>query len=79
MIGHQDEQKSAPPIAALAANGTFVGIDRVGLESLASDDHRADMVAELISGGHREQDVPVAGLRLQLRRPQRCPSRCRPA
>jgi phosphotriesterase-related protein len=55
MIGHQDEQKSAAPIAALAANGTFVGIDRVGLESLASDDHRADMVAELIRGGHRER------------------------
>jgi len=55
MIGHQDEQKSAAPIAALAANGTFVGIDRVGLESLASDDHRADMVAELIRGGHRDR------------------------
>lgn len=55
MIGHQDEQKSAAPIAALAANGTFVGIDRVGLDSLASDDHRADMVAELVRGGHRER------------------------
>ncbi len=55
MIGHQDEQKSARPIAALAANGTFVGIDRVGLDMLASDDHRADMVAELIRGGHRER------------------------
>jgi phosphotriesterase-related protein len=54
MIGHQDEQKSAEAIAALAANGTFVGIDRVGLESLASDDHRADMVAQLVRGGHRE-------------------------
>jgi len=55
MIGHQDEQKSAAPIAALAANGTFVGIDRIGLDSLASDDHRADMVAELIQGGHRDK------------------------
>jgi phosphotriesterase-related protein len=55
MIGHQDEQKSAAPIAALAAKGTFVGIDRIGLESLASDDHRADMVAELIRGGHRDK------------------------
>ncbi len=55
MIGHQDEQKSAAPIAALAANGTFVGIDRVGMEGLASDDHRADMVVELVRGGHRER------------------------
>jgi phosphotriesterase-related protein len=55
MIGHQDEQASAAPIAALARNGTFVGIDRVGLEGLASDDHRADMVAELVRGGHRDR------------------------
>jgi phosphotriesterase-related protein len=55
MIGHQDEQKSAAPIAELAAKGTFVGIDRIGLESLASDDHRADMVAELVRGGHRDK------------------------
>jgi phosphotriesterase-related protein len=55
MIGHQDEQKSADPIAALAANGTFVGIDRIGLDSLASDDHRANMVADLIRGGHRDK------------------------
>ena len=55
MIGHQDEQKSAAAIAALAANGTFVGIDRVGLDMLASDDHRADMVTELVRGGHRER------------------------
>jgi phosphotriesterase-related protein len=54
MIGHQDEQKSADPIAALASKGTFVGIDRVGL-SMVEDDHRADMVAELVRGGHREQ------------------------
>lgn len=55
MIGHQDEQESAADIAALAANGTFVGIDRVGLEMLASDDHRADMVAELVRSGHRDR------------------------
>lgn len=52
LIGHQDEHADAAPIAALAANGTFVGIDRVGMESLASDDHRADMVAQLVRGGH---------------------------
>ncbi len=52
MIGHQDEQKSAEPIRQLADNGTFVGIDRVGLESLASDDHRADMAADLLRSGY---------------------------
>ena len=52
LIGHQDEQTSAEPIAALAERGTFVGLDRVGLDMLASDDQRADIAAELIRRGH---------------------------
>lgn len=52
MIGHQDEQESAEPIIRLAERGTFVGIDRVGLEILAPDTRRADHVATLIERGH---------------------------
>lgn len=52
MIGHQDEQESAEPIKQLAEQGTFVGIDRVGLDSLASDDHRADMAVDLLRSGY---------------------------
>lgn len=54
MIGHQDEQANAEPIKQLAERGTFVGIDRVGLDSLASDDHRADMAADLLRSGFRK-------------------------
>ena len=53
MIGHQDEQENAEPIKRLAEKGTFVGIDRVGLDSLASDDHRADMAADILRSGLR--------------------------
>jgi len=51
MIGHQDEQKSAEPIKQLAARGTFVGIDRIGMDKLASDEHRADMIVDLVDSG----------------------------
>lgn len=52
MIGHQDEHATPDPIARLAERGTFVGIDRVGMEALAPDDVRADNVAALIGQGH---------------------------
>ncbi len=50
LIGHQDEQPTPEPIIALAER-SFVGIDRVGLDSLASDDTRADNVAALVKAG----------------------------
>jgi phosphotriesterase-related protein len=55
LIGHQDEQSSAEPIRKLAQRGTFVGMDRIGLEMLSSDKRRADHVAELVRGGFVRQ------------------------
>ena len=52
LIGHQDEQSDVAAIRKLIDRGTFVGIDRVGLEILAPDTRRADHVATLISEGH---------------------------
>lgn len=52
LIGHQDEQTSADPIIALAERGTFVGMDRIGLEALAPDARRADHVAAVVKAGH---------------------------
>jgi len=52
LIGHQDEQVMADPIIKLAERGTFVGIDRVGIEALAPDERRADIVAALLRQGH---------------------------
>ncbi len=51
LIGHQDEQTDVAPIRKLAERGTFVGVDRIGLEILAPDDRRADHVAALVSDG----------------------------
>jgi phosphotriesterase-related protein len=52
LIGHQDEQTSVNPIIALAERGTFVGMDRIGLEALAPDARRADHVAAVLKAGH---------------------------
>lgn len=51
LIGHQDEQDDVAPIRKLAERGTFVGIDRIGLELLAPDERRADHVAALVRDG----------------------------
>jgi phosphotriesterase-related protein len=55
LIGHQDEQTDVAPIRKLAERGTFVGVDRIGLEILAPDDRRADHVATLVREGFTEQ------------------------
>ena len=55
LIGHQDEQAEVAPIRKLAERGTFVGIDRIGLELLAPDVRRADHVATLVREGFTSQ------------------------
>jgi phosphotriesterase-related protein len=55
LIGHQDEQTDVAPIRKLAERGTFVGVDRIGLEILAPDERRADHVATLVREGFTGQ------------------------
>jgi phosphotriesterase-related protein len=55
LIGHQDEQTSPEPMLKLAKRGTFVGVDRIGMEMLAPDDTRADNVTALVKHGHGKQ------------------------
>ncbi|MFA5885009.1 MAG: hypothetical protein WDA60_14255 [Acidimicrobiia bacterium] len=55
LIGHQDEQEDVAAIRKLAARGTFVGIDRIGLEVIAPDLRRADHVAALVHEGLTRQ------------------------
>jgi phosphotriesterase-related protein len=55
MIGHQDEQTDVAPIRKLLEQGTFVGIDRIGLELLAPDERRADHIAALVSEGFADR------------------------
>jgi len=51
LIGHQDEQEDVAPIRKLAERGTFVGIDRIGLELLAPDERRVAHVSTLVREG----------------------------
>lgn len=51
VIGHQDQAPSADQHLELARRGSFVGIDRVGLLILASDEHRADCVKAIVDAG----------------------------
>ena len=55
LIGHQDEQTDVAPIRKLAERGTFVGVDRIGLEIIAPDERRADHVAALVREGFTSQ------------------------
>jgi phosphotriesterase-related protein len=55
LIGHQDEQEDVAPIRKLAERGTFVGVDRIGLELIAPDVRRADHVATLVREGFTNQ------------------------
>lgn len=55
LIGHQDEQTDVASIRKLAERGTFVGIDRIGLEIIAPDERRADHVAALVREGYTSQ------------------------
>jgi phosphotriesterase-related protein len=55
LIGHQDEQTDVAPIRKLAERGTFVGVDRIGLEIIAPDERRADHVATLVREGYTSQ------------------------
>lgn len=55
LIGHQDEQEDVAEIRKLAERGTFVGIDRIGLEIIAPEARRADHVATLVREGYTRQ------------------------
>jgi phosphotriesterase-related protein len=55
LIGHQDEQTSPEPILELAKRGTFVGVDRIGLDMLNTDEVRADNVAAVVKAGFVRQ------------------------
>jgi phosphotriesterase-related protein len=51
LIGHQDELADLDDLERVVDGGTFVGIDRIGIELLAPDAHRADLVAGLVHHG----------------------------
>lgn len=55
LIGHQDHAPSSAQHLAIAARGSFVGIDRIGIEILTPEDTRAGFVQALVDAGHAAQ------------------------
>src|ERR1700683_1730400 len=54
VIGHQDQQSDKIALE-IARRGSYVGVDRVGYESIVSDDSRADLVAGIAAAGYLER------------------------
>ncbi len=55
LIGHQDHAPSSDQHMAIAARGSFVGIDRVGIEILTPEANRVQFVKALVDAGHAER------------------------
>jgi phosphotriesterase-related protein len=55
LIGHQDEIEDSEDSIAIARRGSFVGIDRVGYESLVTDARRIELVRQLVAAGQAER------------------------
>ena len=51
MIGHQDQADKAQQLIDIAARGSFVAVDRIGLEILSPDDHRVAMIKAVLDAG----------------------------
>lgn len=52
LIGHQDQAATPDQLVKIAERGSFVGVDRIGLEILAPDDHRVDLISGVLAAGH---------------------------
>lgn len=55
LIGHQDQAPELGQLIEIAERGSFVGVDRVGIEVLAADDRRIELVQ-----GCSTRDTPSA-------------------
>src|SRR5438309_9824261 len=51
MILPQYQAHKAQQLIDIAARGSFVAVDRIGLEILSSDDHRVEMIKEVLDAG----------------------------
>lgn len=55
LIGHLDESDDYESVRDIAVKGSFVGIDRIGIEALAPDERRVQLVARLVEDGLEDQ------------------------
>jgi phosphotriesterase-related protein len=52
MIGHQDQAEKTQQLIDVIERGSFVGVDRIGLEILSPDDHRVELITGVLGAGH---------------------------
>jgi len=53
MIGHQDQAQKAEQLVDVVERGSFVAVDRIGLEILSPDDHRVELIKGVLDSGHQ--------------------------
>ncbi|HJT37549.1 MAG TPA: hypothetical protein VJ818_03910 [Actinomycetota bacterium] len=54
MVGHQDQAEKSQQLVDIVERGSFVAVDRIGLEILAADDHRVELIKGVLEAGHQE-------------------------
>jgi phosphotriesterase-related protein len=55
MIGHQDQAEKAQQLVDVVDRGSFVAVDRIGLEILSPDDHRVELIKGVLEAGHADR------------------------
>ncbi len=55
MIGHQDQAEKPQQLIDIVERGSFVAVDRIGLEILSPDDHRVELIKGVLDAGHTER------------------------
>ena len=55
VIGHSDDSGDLPYLEQIIQNGSYCGMDRIGLPRPRTDEQRADMVAKLVEKGYAER------------------------
>ncbi|OAI39481.1 hypothetical protein AYO38_07565 [bacterium SCGC AG-212-C10] len=55
VIGHSDDSDSIEYLEEIIQNGSYCGMDRIGIPRPRSDDQRADMVTALVERGYADR------------------------
>lgn len=55
MVGHQDQAEKAQQLVDIVDRGSFVAVDRIGLEILSPDDHRVELIQGVLDSGHADR------------------------
>jgi phosphotriesterase-related protein len=55
VIGHSDDSDDIAYLEEIIDNGSYCGMDRIGIENPRTNDQRADMVAALVEKGYAER------------------------